>query len=258
MPNKARTLLSMVKSAVEVLPDNESFLLDLKSTVAMLNPDREPSQAFKPSSMNCLRLCYFDMVKAPRDISIAEYSGVRIPETGSASHESIQKYVSKMQECGKDCVWIKPSDWIKQNKLDYLEIKDEGEFETLLYDTRYNIRFKCDGIIKYKGTYYILEIKTETERKNAYRENADDGHRNQSICYSLALNINKIMWLYESRDLCVPKTFITTVTEEEKGEMVTKFEIVNQAVKDSIPPERTENRKACQYCHYINECKKYK
>ena len=95
MPNKARTLLSMVKSAVEVLPDNESFLLDLKSTVAMLNPDREPSQAFKPSSMNCLRLCYFDMVKAPRDISITEYSGVRIPETGSASHESIQKYVSK-------------------------------------------------------------------------------------------------------------------------------------------------------------------
>ena len=153
MPNKARTLLSMVKSAVEVLPDNESFLLDLKSTVAMLNPDREPSQAFKPSSMNCLRLCYFDMVKAPRDISITEYSGVRIPETGSASHESIQKYVSKMQECGKDCVWVKPSDWIKQNKLDYLEVKDEGEFETLLYDTRYNIRFKCDGIIRYKGTY---------------------------------------------------------------------------------------------------------
>lgn len=67
----------------------------------MLNPDREPSQAFKPSSMNCLRLCYFDMVKAPRDISITEYSGVRIPETGSASHESIQNMYPKCKNAEK-------------------------------------------------------------------------------------------------------------------------------------------------------------
>lgn len=91
-----------------------------------------------------------------------------------------------MQECGKDCVWVKPSDWIKQNKLDYLEVKDEGEFETLLYDTRYNIRFKCDGIIRYKGTYYILEIKTETERKMLIEK---------MLMMGIEINLFAIRWL---------------------------------------------------------------
>lgn len=257
MSNK-RTLLNLINVAVEQVPDNESFLVDLKSTVSLLNPDRIPSKAFKPSSMNCLRACYFDFVQAERDIQMAEYSGVRIPETGSASHESIQRYVSQMQSCGKDCIWISAKDWVENNKLDYLQVISEGEFETLLFDTRYNIRFKCDGIIKYRGIIYILEIKTETGMKAGGRETADINHQNQSICYSLALKINNIMWLYESRDLCIPKTFITNVTDEQKADMVVKFETVNQAVKDGYPPKRPETRKPCQYCHYLTECRKFK
>lgn len=257
MARTARTLLNLINNAAEMVPDNEGFLMDLKSTVATLNPQRPASQAFKPSSLNCLRLCYFDLTQAPKDPEMPEYSGVRIPETGSASHESIQTYVAKMKDCGKDCEWIKPRTWIEQNNLDYLEIKDEGEFETLLYDTRYNIRFKCDGIIKYKGTYYILEIKTETEQKGRNRTEPDEKHRNQSVSYSLSLGINKIMWLYESRDFCVPKCFISIVTDEQKAELITKFEIVNQAVQDRIPPARPENRKPCQYCAYTNICRRY-
>ena len=257
MNSKVRTLMSLINNTVETAPDEKSFLVDLQATVAKMNPIRPASASFKPSSMNCLRLCYFDLIQAPKDTQIVEYSGVRIPETGSASHESIQYYVSHMKECGKDCEWIKPADWVKQNKLDYLEIKEEGEFETLLYDTRYNIRFKCDGIIKYRNTTYILEIKTETEFKHNNRTEPDIHHRNQSICYSLSLGINKIMWLYESRDFCSPLTFITKVTEEQKGNMILKFETVNQAVKDMIPPERVDDKKVCQYCPYISQCKKY-
>lgn len=258
MPSKARTLLSLINMAVEQVPDNESFLIDLKSTVAMLNPDHSASAAFKPSSLNCLRKCYFDFVQAPMDSHIADYSSVRIPETGSSSHEAIQSYVARMKECGKDCEWVRPKDWIEQNNLEYLQVLKEGEFETLLLDTRYNIRFKCDGIIKYRGTVYILEIKTETEMKSGKRVDADLNHQNQSICYSLSLGIDKIMWLYESRDLCIPKTFITTVTSEQKSNLIMDFETVEQAVKDGCPPPRPENRKSCQYCLYTNECKKYK
>lgn len=253
-----KTLMSLINSKVESLSVEESFLNDLKKTVSKMNPQKPSSTHYRPSALNCMRLMYFDKIQAPKDSYVCEYSDARIPETGTASHEAIQYYVSKMQECGIDCEWVDVETYIKENKLDYLELKSKKEFETKLYDTRYDISFMCDGIIKYKGKYYILEIKTETDFKGGNRDSADENHRKQSVCYSLSLGIRDIIWLYEERNFCTPKTFHTVVTEEEIADLLLVFETVENAVKEMIPPEKPQLKKCCQYCSYTNECKKWK
>ena len=115
-----KTLMSLINANVETIPVEESFLLDLKSTVAKLNPVRPSSTNYRPSALNCMRLMYFDKIQAPKDNVICDYSSARIPETGTSSHEAIQNYVSKMQECGFDCIWVDVEEYIKEKNLDYL------------------------------------------------------------------------------------------------------------------------------------------
>ena len=66
-----------------------------------------------------------------------------------------------------DCEYINVADFVRSRNLDYLEIKkepnpDAGEYETKLYHKDLNISFLCDGIIRYKDHYYILELKVKT------------------------------------------------------------------------------------------------
>lgn len=253
-----KVLLSLIKDKVETLPVEQSFLVDLKATVSACNPPRRRSKSFKPSSLNCARQVYFDKIEAPMDSKLTDYSDARISETGTNSHENIQNYVSQMIKYGKDCEFVDVETYVKEHKLDYLEIKSKKQFETKLYDTRYDLSFLCDGIIKYKGKYYILEIKTETDNKGIYRDSADPHHTNQSVAYSLALGINDIMWLYEERNFCVPKTFHTVVTQEQRAKLLMFFETVEQAVKDMKPPVKCNSAKTCNFCMYKQECRKYK
>ena len=252
-----KTLMDLIKTKVEVLPKNETFLSELKQTVSKLNPIRPSSTHFRPSSLNCDRMIYFDKVQAPKDPTPREYGDIRITETGTSSHEQIQYYVSKMQECGFDCEWVDVGEYVKEHNLTDLEVVSKKDYETKLFDKKHDISFLCDGIIKYKGEYFILEIKTEIDSKGLKRDSADDKHRFQSVCYALCLDIRRIMWLYEERNLCTPKTFITEVSDEEITNMLLKFETVETAVKNLIPPPRPDTHKYCAYCSYKNECKKY-
>lgn len=266
MGTARKTLMSLIKSQKEELPIEQSFLNDLKQVMIKLNPPRKPSKTFKPSSMNCSRNMYFQIIGAEVDPVVADPCGVRIAETGTDSHERIQYYVSKMQECGIDCEWVNVADYIDQRNQDLqnaglplMDTKVVGVkgFETRCYNERFNISFMCDGVIKYKGQYFILEIKTETDDKGAYRTGADEKHRKQSICYSLCLCIDRILWYYEERNYCIPKTFITEVTPQEKVEIIGLIDEVNQCVKDLVPPPKCENKRVCAYCPYKMECKKW-
>ena len=252
---KKQTLIQLIQQSVKMLPDDQAFLADLKATVAKLNPPRPRSQHYKPSSLHCLRQMYFDKIQAPMDSSYTEYSSVRISETGTNSHERIQYYVTQMKSCGHPCDFVDVSAYIEKKKLDYLQVIGKKQYETKLFDTRYGISFLCDGIIYYNDKYYILEIKTETDDKGIYRESADPYHEKQSVCYSLSLGINDVMWIYEERNFCVPKTFITHITDEQKAQLLIMFDTVEQAVKDLKAPPRTDSKKTCNYCVYKTVCK---
>lgn len=259
MANVKKTLLSLIKSTKNELPIEESFLVDLKNVIRQLNPPRKPSKSYKPSSMNCARNMYFQMVGAEVDPIVADPNMIRVTECGSSSHEKIQYYVSKMKECGIDCEWVDVETYLSEDQTFDCKTKvvSKKGFETKCYNERFNLSFMCDGIIKYKGEYYILEIKTETDEKGVYRTAPDLKHKRQGICYSLCLGIDKILWYYEERNYCIGKTFITEITPNDKLEIINLIDEVDQAVADQTPPPKTDQKRICFYCPYKQECKKW-
>lgn len=257
MANAKKTLMSLIKSKKEEMPLNEAFLNDLKTVIMQLNPPRKPSKTYKPSSMNCARNMYFQIVGAEVDSSVTDPFLSRICECGTDSHERIQNYVSKMQECGIDCEWVDPEQYIKDKGLTHIKVTGKRGFETHCYIESLNISFMCDGIIRYRGKYFIFEIKTEPDNKGLTREEADPKHRRQSICYSIGFNIDDILWYYEERNYCIPKTFITHISNEDKDEIIGLIQYVDNCVVSQSPPPKTDQKRLCTYCNYKSECKKW-
>ena len=143
-----KTLLNLIKTRLDVLPPEESFLVDLKATVSAENPPRKRSSHYKPSSLNCMRIMYFDRVQAPIDSSYNDYSGIRICETGSNSHENIQHYISLMSKYGKPCDWVDVEQYVKEHNLDFVHAPT-GENGSI------GIAGYADFEIEVKGENYV-------------------------------------------------------------------------------------------------------
>ena len=130
--------------------------------------------------------------------------------------------------------------------------------ETKLYHKELNMSFMCDGIIKYKGRYYILELKTENSYKFMNRKDVDPSHYNQGTAYSLALGIDQVLFVYISRDILDMKAFMFNVTDEMRDNLLEYIYECDGYIERQITPPKPENitRKACTYCGYREQCKK--
>lgn len=220
--------------------------------------DGKPSRRYKPSSMQCMRSMYYQLTGADLDKQqqkTGDFYG--ICESGTDRHLRIQSAISNMKKYGIDCEYVDVEEFIKERHIEHLVVESKKDYETKLYDPIRNIIFLCDGILKYKGEYLILECKTESSRKWMDRQYVDDSHRNQAYTYSLELGLDKVLFLYENRDICTKKTYILEVTQENR-------DFIEKRIKDcdfyvstkSVPPiEESVTKKVCQYCDYRTLCK---
>lgn len=217
--------------------------------------DGKPSRTYKPSSMNCVRQMYYQLIGADIDKQLqksGDFYG--ICESGTDRHERIQNAISHMKYYGIDCEYVNVEKYVKDNNLP-LEIKSHKKFETKLYDPIRNIVFLCDGIIKYKDEYYIIEIKTESTHKWSNRVSQDDSHSIQAYTYSLELGIDKVIFIYENRDVCSKKPYLVTVTDDNRRFVADRINSCNDYVSKKIPPPKVDNKRICQYCDYKTICK---
>ena len=263
--NSLKNIFNLIDSAKEELPVEQAFLNDLRRSIEISDEKdaREGSRAYKPSGMNCIRQSYYVITGAGKDETNSNSNLVGICQSGSDRHERIQDAVLHMKDNGMDCEYINVADFVKQRKLDYLEIVKEPDFtareyETKLFHKTLNMSFLCDGIIKYKNHYYILEIKTESSSKNFQRKGVDPSHYHQATAYSIAFNINEVIFLYENRDTLDKKAFLFTVTDEMKQDLVGYIETCDSYIKKlKVPPKPADvARKTCTYCDYVNQCRK--
>ena len=219
--------------------------------------DGKPSRHYKPSSMNCIRNMYYQVVGADVDKQKEDNSdSIGICESGTDRHKRIQHVITKMKSCGVDCDFISVRDYIAENNLP-LQVLSEEDYETKCFDEKRNIVFLCDGIVKYKGRYFVLEIKTETQYKWSGRQNVDPGHYNQAYTYSLEFGIDNVLFLYENRDLCSKKPYILPVTQENRDYIEKRVSKCTEYVSQGVVPPKEENvtAKTCQYCQYRTQCK---
>ena len=220
--------------------------------------DGKPTRRYKPSSMNCLRSMYYQIIGADLDKQ-QQKSGdfFGICESGTDRHKRIQYAITQMQNYGVDCEYIDVASYIEEKGIQNLVIEGQEEFETKVYDKDRNIIFLCDGLLRYNGELYILEIKTESSYKWLDRSYVDDKHRNQAYTYSLELGVDKVLFFYENRDVCTKKPYVLTVTDDDRKYIEKRVSDCDDYVsKHVVPPvEEHITSRICQYCDYRTVCK---
>jgi CRISPR/Cas system-associated exonuclease Cas4 (RecB family) len=255
-----KTIHNLIKSATEQLPIDKSFVADLKLSIEKQDQEnvRIPSKSYKPSSMSCLRQMYFQIIGEEPSQERRDSCNIGITDIGSFRHEKIQEAIMDMRKYKMDCEYVDIAKFIKQRKIKNVEIKDKIGIETKLYLPDLNMSFMTDGIVKYKGQYYILEIKTETNHKFWDRKGVAENHIIQATSYSIAFNINQVLFLYECRDNTEKKCYLLEITEDMKHEVISKIEECDQYVNNLIVPPKPKNasNKFCQYCKYVSPCRK--
>ena len=258
--NSLKNVMRLIDTVKDTLPPEQDFLNDLKRSIEMSanKEQRLPSKTYKPSSMNCIRSSYYQLIGIQPDESSSNYSNVGICNSGTDIHVRIQKAVEQMKENGMDCEYIDVADYVKSRGLDYLNIVSKNGMETKLYHTRLNMSFMCDGIIRYRGHYYILELKTENTYKFTSRKGVDVSHYNQGTAYSIAFDIPEVLFVYINRDVLDMKAFMFVPTDEMKQNLIVYIDECDGYVTRHIAPPKPDDvsKKACSYCVYKTQCRK--
>lgn len=258
----ARSSLKNIARLIDVEKDlmkpEQAFLNDLKRSIELEDEKnaRKPSQTYKPSGMNCMRASYYEITGKEQDENTTSYTLIGICNAGSDIHIRIQAAVDKMKDSGMDCEYVDVEEYIKTRKLKNIEIRSKNGMETKLYHKKFNMSFMCDGIIRYKGKYYILELKTESSNKFWSRNGVDASHHKQATAYSIALEIDEVLFVYISRDTLDMKSFMFVPTDDMKQDLVGYIDTCDSYIKKLVVPPKETNNKTCGYCKYKNQCRK--
>ena len=259
-----KNIFRMVEQTQNESPVEQQFLADLERSIEIQakKESRLPSQTYKPSSMNCIRNMYFQVKGEKPDEDEPSYAIVGICNSGSDIHQRIQQAVLDMMSNGMDCEYINVAEYVKQRNLEHLDVVlepdfEHGSYETKLFDKSRNISFLCDGIIKYKSKYYILELKTESVNKFMERKAVDPKHYMQGTAYSTIFGIESVIFVYINRDVLSMKSYMFTPTDEQReffeGQIMTCDTYISQ---NQVPPmPDNAGPKLCNYCGYKTVCK---
>lgn len=255
-----KNVCRLIKESQEELPVERQFLADLKRSIEMtaVKDRRIPSKTYKPSSMNCMRNMYYQRIGQEPDESSESFCLIGICNSGTDIHERIQKAVENMKNNDIDCEYVDVAEFVRRRNLDYLDIVSRQGMETKLFHKDLNMSFLCDGIIRYKGHYYVLELKTENSFKFSTRAGVNPEHFNQGTAYSVAFNLPEVIFVYISRDNLDMKSFIFKPTDDMKQSLIGRIDLCEQCVESGIVPsiDDTISKKTCQYCAYKKTCGK--
>lgn len=262
MARNLKNIARLIETVNDTLPVQEQFLSDLKRSIELTakKDSRQPSQTYKPSGMNCIRAMYYQVIgKECKDEP--NYTNIGICASGSDIHERIQQAVIDMKANGMDCEYINVADYVKSRELPDIEIVQEpdfenGHYETKLYNKKYNMSFLCDGIIRYKDHYYILELKTEASFKWQARSDVDPKHHKQGIAYSLNLGLDEVIFVYINRDVLDMKAYMFNVDNKMRQGLIELITECQGYVDRQIPPPKPSDlgKYACKYCGYASIC----
>ncbi len=250
-----KNLARLLDSVNEKLSPEQAFICDLKRSIELTDKknQRKPSQTYKPSSMKCIRNMYYQVTGEELDSNETTYCLVGICNSGTDIHVRVQQAVDDMKNNGIDCEYVDVAKYVIDNEVPDVEIVSKNGMETKLYHKKLNISFLCDGIIKYKGHYYILELKTENSYKFGMRKGVDENHYAQGTAYSFIFGIPQVIFVYISRDNLDMKCFMFEPTEEMKSNLVNKIVDCDGYKERMEVPPKPENAK-CTYCNYKKAC----
>lgn len=203
-----------------------------------------PSPYISPSGLNCPMDMAFKLKGIPTDDTKESFQSRQFAVHGTDRHARIQEFLSETP------YWVNVAEYVKSKNLPLTVVEEQGH-EVLLVSEEYKTRFKCDGMLLIDGEYYVLEIKTERGSQNAKRVGPSENHYLQGLAYTMLLDVNKIMWIYEGREQLEQKPFVQVVTQKEKDyiKAYIKNIIANVDTPENLPFDEKEYRYS-QYSKY--------
>mgnify|MGYP001059616406 CR=1 FL=1 len=248
-----RTILGLSRPDERKAP-HEEFLRDLIYTIETQEPGDPPSKTYKPSSLACIRNMYYQRIGVETEPGGMDYQGQGMCESGSDRHVRLQGWICKMKERGIDCEYYDVESYLNLMGITDVVVREKQGMETKCFHTGLNMSFMTDGIIRYKGVWYVLEIKTEISGKWYRREDIEENHKTQATCYCLAFHIDKSIFLYENRDMLCLKSYLIHVGKDRTDAVVSKITECEGYVQRGITPPRPEDVN-CRYCAYSGRCR---
>lgn len=255
-------LHKLIKDATISIPPEKSLLHELEKVIGeieILNRQKKVNSThYKPSSLNCIRQMWFYKKGVEKDkIQTRTSAEVGVLESGSDRHSRIQNWLLKLTEKKDNWKYWDVSEYVNKFKPKGIILKHKFGNETLCYNEIYDLSFMCDGLLEYKGKFYILEIKTENAFKWFKRREADEKHLYQGTCYSISFGIDEVIYLYESRDNCEKKTYLVRIDKAKKEKLISQIENCNYYLEKNKVPKIKKQPSICKWCEYQIECGKY-
>lgn len=218
-----------------------------------------PHKTFAPSGMRCDRRSWFRLRGVEPDAYRAPDLALNFTaEIGTACHRIIQ---SNLIQLLRDD-WISVPKYLKSIDFPYeysLETSGDG-LETKICIVDPPINFACDGIVRYQGGYYLLEIKTSEFNSWQDMMNPKSEHIDQVLCYATLLQLEHILMMYQDRQYGGIKCYELKVAPSQRQGVLDKINRVMEAVRTNIAPDGLpKGDKWCQpsMCPYYNKCKEY-
>lgn len=246
---------SLVKFNSEASSKFLNFYTDYVTNQLKSKGDSPKSRTFVPSSFRCERKCWFRL--RGTELDIIQNPDVTLQftaEVGTARHRIIQKNL--VDALGVN--WISVSDWLQDNPIPYKYKLEQHDLETLVSIDDPPVHFACDGIIKWNGKIYLLEIKTsEYSSWNALTD-PKSTHIDQIKCYSTLLGIPDVLMLYEDRQYGGLKCYEVHVSSLESEEVLNKMRYIQHMAQCNLAPDRLDvGDYMCKSCEYQLKCKEW-
>ena len=217
--------------------------------------NRPISRTFAPSCIRCKRKSWFRLRGAAADMlsepdTVMDFTAM----VGTATHEYVQSKLSK----ALGAEWIEVEDYLKEFPIPYKYSLTKSGYETLIELSDPPMKFACDGIIKIRGAYYLLEIKSSEYESWRSLSTSKEHHLDQIKTYSTILNIPHVLTLYVDRLYGNMKSYEHTVSEDEMSQVRQGIAYVQQMAEACIAPERLPNGDyMCSNCEYKLKCREW-
>lgn len=214
-------------------------------------------KTFAPSSFRCPRISWFRLRgvqpdSVPKPDKVMEFAA----QLGTSCHEVIQRNLK--EALGDD--WLSVRDFLEENPIPYKYELEEGELETKITIFNPDVRFACDGILRWKGEVYLLEIKTSEFSSFDELTDPKEQHKDQIKCYATLLGIRKVLVLYQDRQYGGLKCYEMTISTIDNKMVLDRFKYVRDMVEANLAPDRLPNGDSwcnSNHCPYYKTCRQW-
>lgn len=216
---------------------------------------KTPEPVFRPSSFRCDRMCWF-MIRGvePDDIGNPDPVMQHKADVGTGCHRVIQGNL--IEALGDD--WIDVEQHLKDNPMPWeYTLTREGP-ECAIRIPELQFKFSCDGIVRWKGKKYLLEVKTVEPGPLEEMVDPRFDHIDQVKCYATMLGLDGVLFLYQDRTFGNLKCYEVNIPIEDKTFVLDKVTRIRRMRDDNIAPPKLESGdRTCSGCGYKLKCKQW-